>query len=168
MTTLTKVLIGAAAVTAVAVVTTVVNKKDEQKAIRVSDGKVVKGTVTEDEDGNLEFEEKEGIIKRIKKFVTKKVIRILGWVALHMEQIEAASAIIGFVGTIISITGAVRDFVRNNDLSGKLDAIDKKLTEQEQYYRDEFKALYEDHNILAKNQAKIAKAIGVPVKEEIA
>lgn len=154
MTTLTKVLIGAAAVTAVAVVTTVVKKNEERKDIA--------------EQAVEQDHKNDGILKRIKRYVTKKVIRILGWVAIHMEQIEAASAIIGFVGTIISITGAVRDFVRNNDLSGKLDAIDKKLTEQEQYYRDEFRALYEDHNILAKNQAKIAKAIGVPVKEEIA
>ncbi len=154
MTTLTKVLIGAAAVTTVAVVVKVVKKNEEKN------NDIAEQAVRQDE--------KDSIIKRIKRFVTKKVIRILGWVAIHMEQIEAASAIIGFVGTIISITGAVRDFVRNNDLSGKLDAIDKKLTEQEQYYRDEFKALYEDHNILAKNQAKIAKVIGVPVKEEIA
>ena len=151
MTTLTKVLIGAAAVTTVAVVVKVVKKNEEKTEYTC---------MKEDEQ-----EEKEGLIKRIKKYVTKKVIRFLGWVAIHMEQIEAAATVIGFVGTIISITGAVRDFVRNNDLSAKLDAIDKKLTEQEQYYRDEFRALYEDHNVLAKNQVKIAKAVGVPCKE---
>ena len=151
MTTLTKVLIGAAAVTTVAVVVKVVKKNEEKTEY----------TCTKED----EQEEKEGLIKRIKKYVTKKVIRFLGWVAIHMEQIEAAATVIGFVGTIISITGAVRDFVRNNDLSAKLDAIDKKLTEQEQYYRDEFRALYEDHNVLAKNQVKIAKAVGVPCKE---
>lgn len=154
MTTLTKVLIGAAAVTAVAVVTTVVKKNEEKN------NDIAEQAVRQDE--------KDSIIKRIKRYVTKKVIRILGWVAIHMEQIEAASAIIGFVGTIISITGAVRDFVRNNDLSGKLDEINKKLDDMDTIYKGEFNALYEDHNILAKNQAKIAKAIGVPVKEEIA
>ena len=154
MTTLTKVLIGAAAVTAVAVVTTVV-KKNEQK-----NNDIAEQAVRQDE--------KDSIIKRIKRYVTKKVIRILGWVAIHMEQIEAAGAIIGFVGTIISIAGAVRDFVRNNDLSGKLDEINKKLDDMDTMYKGEFKALYEDHNILAHNQAKIAKTIGVPVKEEIA
>lgn len=151
MTTMTKVLIGAAAVTTVAVVITIVKKKEERKDIA--------------EQAVEQDYKNDGIIKRIKIFVTKKVIRILGWVAIHMEQIEAAATVIGFVGTIISITGAIRDFVRSNDLNGKLDAIDKKLTEQERYYRDEFKALYEDHNILAHNQAKIAKAVGVPVKE---
>ena len=118
MTTLTKVLIGAAAVTAVAVVTTVV-KKNEQK-----NNDIAEQAVEQDHKN-------DGILKRIKRYVTKKVIRILGWVAIHMEQIEAASAIIGFVGTIISITGAVRDFVRNNDLSGKLDEINKKLDDMD-------------------------------------
>lgn len=154
MTTLTKVLIGAAAVTAVAVVTTVVKKNEERKDIA--------------EQAVEQDHKKDGIIKRIKRYVTKKVIRILGWVAIHMEQIEAAGAIIGFVGTIISIAGAIRDFVRNNDLSGKLDEINKKLDDMDTVYKGEFKALYEDHNILAHNQAKIAKTIGVPVKEEIA
>lgn len=154
MTTLTKVLIGAAAVTAVAVVTTVVKKNEERKDI-------AEQAVEQDHN-------KDGIIKRIKRYVTKKVIKILGWVAIHMEQIEAAGAIIGFVGTIISIAGAIRDFVRNNDLSGKLDEINKKLDDMDTVYKGEFKALYEDHNILAHNQAKITKTIGVPVKEEIA
>lgn len=157
MTTLTKVLIGAAAVTAVAVVTTVVKKNEEREAIKIN-------AVDKDE----EVTEKKSVLKRIKEYVTKKVIRLLAWVTIHMEQIEAAGAIIGFVGTIISITGAVRDFVRNNDLSGKLDEINKKLDDMDTVYKGEFKALYEDHNILAHNQAKIAKTIGVPVKEEIA
>lgn len=157
MTTLTKVLIGAAAVTAVAVVTTVVKKNEEREAIKIN-------AVDKDE----EVTEKKSVLKRIKEYVTKKVIRLLAWVTIHMEQIEAAGAIIGFVGTIISITGAIRDFVRNNDLSGKLDEINKKLDDMDTMYKGEFKALYEDHNILAHNQAKIAKTIGVPVKEEIA
>lgn len=153
MTTLTKVLIGAAAVTTVAVVTTVI-KKNEQK-----NNDIAEQAVRQDEKGS--------IIKRIKRFVTKKVIRILGWVAIHMEQIEAAATIIGFVGTIISITGAIRDFVRSNDLNDKLDEVNAKIDSLAEYSKDEFKALYEDHNILAHNQAKIAKAVGVPVKEEI-
>ncbi len=152
MTTLTKVLISVAAVTVVGAVASAVSNKKEKDVADVA----------------VENDHKDdGIIKRIKRFVTKKVIRILGWVALHMEQIEAAGAIIGFVGTIISITGAIRDFVRNNDLSGKLDEINKKLDDMDSMYTGEFKALYEDHNILAHNQAKIAKAVGVPVKEEI-
>lgn len=162
MTTLTKVLIGAAAVTAVAVVTTVVKKNEEREAIKIN--KDSESAVDKDE----EVTEKKSVLKRIKEYVTKKVIRLLAWVTIHMEQIEAAGAIIGFVGTIISITGAIRDFVRNNDLSGKLDEINKKLDDMDTVYKGEFKALYEDHNILAHNQAKIAKTIGVPVKEEIA
>lgn len=162
MTTLTKVLIGAAAVTAVAVVTTVVKKNEERETIKIN--KDSESTVDKDE----EVTEKKSVLKRIKEYVTKKVIRLLAWVTIHMEQIEAAGAIIGFVGTIISITGAIRDFVRNNDLSGKLDEINKKLDDMDTMYKGEFKALYEDHNILAHNQAKIAKKIVVPVKEEIA
>ena len=155
MTTLTKVLIGAAAVTVVGAVTVVIvknNKKEKDVA-----------------DAAVEQDHKDdGIIKRIKTFVTKKVIRILGWVALHMQQIEAAGTLIGFVATIVSITGAIRDFVKGNDLNNKLDVINQKLDDIDGYYRNECRSLYEDHNILANNQAKIAKAVGVPVKEEIA
>lgn len=154
MTTLTKVLIGAAVTVVAGTVVTVAKKAQEKKVEESSD--------------EAEVKEDKSIIKRIKSYVTKKVIRILGWVALHMEQIEAAGTIIGFVGTIISITGAIRDFVRNNDLSGKLDEINKKLDDMDSMYKGEFKALYEDHDILAHNQAKIAKAVGVPVKEAIA
>ena len=154
MTTLTKVLIGAAVTVVAGTVVTVAKKAQEKKV--------------EESSEETEVKEDKSIIKRIKSYVTKKVIRILGWVALHMEQIEAAGTIIGFVGTIISITGAIRDFVRNNDLSGKLDEINKKLDDMDSMYKGEFKALYEDHDILAHNQAKIAKAVGVPVKEAIA
>lgn len=154
MTTLTKVLIGAAAVTTVAVVVKVVKgKKEEPK-------KEAEETTEENED-----KKKESLIKRIKDFVLKKVIRILGWVALHMEQIEAASAIIGLVGAVISITTATRDFIKNNDICGKLDAIDEKVDKLTSISKGEFKALYDDHNILAKNQVKIAKAVGVSCKE---
>lgn len=152
MTTLTKVLIGAASVTTVAVTVYVIKKSQEKKTDDVSE----------------ETEEKESVIQRIKTYAMKKAIRILGWVALHQEQIEAAGTIIGLVGTIISITGAIRDFVRNNDLSGKLDEIKQRIDDMELMCTGEFKALYEDHDILAHNQAKIAKAVGVPVKESIA
>lgn len=155
MTTLTKVLIGAAAVTTIGAIVVIANKKTQEKEV-------------DEQIEETEEKEDKSIIKRIKDYVTKKVVRILGWVALHMEQIEAAGAIIGFVGTIISITGAIRDFVRNNDLSGKLDEINQKLDGMDSVYKGEFKAIYEDHDILAHNQAKIAKAVGVPVKEEIA
>jgi len=151
MTMLTKVLIGAAAVGTVAIVAKAV--KDNEK----KNNDLAEQAVRQDE--------KQSIFKRIKRFVTKRIIRLLGWVAIHMEQIEAAGTIIGFVGTIISITGAVRDFVRSNDLNGKLDELNEKVDALTEISKGEFKALYEDHNILAKNQVKIAKAVGVPAKE---
>ena len=106
MNMLTKVLIGAAGVAAVGAVVAVVAKKEEQ-------------AVKKDEDGS--------ILKRIQRFVKKKVIKFLAWVALHMEQIEAASAVIGLGSACFSIASAVRDFKRGDDTQNQLDSIETKV-----------------------------------------
>jgi hypothetical protein len=110
---LVKVLIGAAGVAAVGTVVAVVTKKEEQH------NDVAEQAVKKDEDGS--------ILKRIHRFVKKKVIKFLAWVALHMEQIEAASAVIGLASGVISIAGAIRDYKAGSDLANKIDELEDQM-----------------------------------------
>ena len=164
MTTLTKVLIGAAVMTVSTVVIAAVASKEEDDIQEVP-------VTNSNGEAKVVVMPKRSILSKIKSYVTKKVVKILAWVALHKEQIESAGAILGLAGTVISITGAVRDFVRSNDLAGKLDDVSKKLddlsntmNENHVLYSGEFHAIYEDHKILAKNQLKIAKKVGINVE----
>lgn len=113
MNMLVKVLIGAAGVAAVGTVVAVVTKKEEKN------NDVAEQAVKKDEDGS--------ILKSINRFVKKKVIKFLAWVALHMEQIEAASAVIGLGSACFSIASAVRDFRHGNDIEEKLNTIESKI-----------------------------------------
>lgn len=113
---LTKILIGTAIVAGVAVVAKVVSD-DTKKQSEV---------VVDDKTGDIVVEEKS-VIKRIKKFVKKKVIKFLAWVALHMEQIEAVSTVVGITTGVISMASALRDFRKGNDMQKQLDAIENKL-----------------------------------------
>lgn len=74
----------------------------------------------------------DGILKRIKRYVEKKVIKLLAWAALHMEQIESASALIGFGSTAIGIITAVKEFRRGEDTKEQLDRIEDYLLAHEQ------------------------------------
>lgn len=116
MNTLAKVLLGttivAAAGAVVAAVVVKENKKEEQKteeAPKATDDKSVLG--------------------RIKRFVTKKVVKFLAWVALHMEQIEAASVVVGLASGVISIAGAIRDYKAGSDLANKIDKLQETIDE---------------------------------------
>lgn len=113
MNMLVKVLIGAAGVAAVGTVVAVVAKKEEKH------NDVAEQAVKKDEDGS--------ILKRIQRFVKKKVIKFLAWVALHMEQIEAASAVIGLGSACFSIASAVRDFKAGSDLANKIDELEDQM-----------------------------------------
>lgn len=71
--------------------------------------------------------EEKSVIQRIKKYVQKKVVKILAFVALHVEQIEAIGAIVGLGSAFIGIAGAVRDYKKGNDTQEKLDLILEKM-----------------------------------------
>lgn len=159
MTNLTKILIGAAVMTSAVVIAAIASNDEEvDEVVATNSTGEAKVVVTP----------KKSILKRIKSYVTKKVIKILAWAAVHKEQLESAGTIIGLAGTVISIVGAVRDFARSNDLAGKLDSVSERLDElsnsintNHNLYSGEFHAIYEDHKVLAKNQMKIAKKIGI-------
>lgn len=120
MNNIAKVLIGVGVVGAVAVTTYVVTKKSEPKQ-----------EATES-DISVEAEGKEkNIIERIKTFVLKKVIKILGWVVLHQQKIEAVGTILGIVGAVLSVVNAVRDYRNGLNLQKQLDYISDHVKEEE-------------------------------------
>lgn len=118
---LTKILIGAAVVAGVSAIIAVASDKEEEVTL----------VRTKDVNGNVIIEsrakEDKSILKRIKKFVKKKVIKFLAWVALHMEQIEAVSTVVGITTGVISMASALRDFRKGNDMQKQLDTIENKL-----------------------------------------
>lgn len=120
------VAVGAVATTAV-VVAVKVSKKSEEKQMEEK------------------AEEKVGLIQRIKKAATKKVIKILAWVAVHSEQIEATSMIIGLATSTFGIISAVKDFKRGSDTDKKLEEINEKLDSLKDY--ENYKMdLYNENN----------------------
>lgn len=127
MNMLVKVLIGTAVVaTTGAIVAVVVDKKEQDKAQKKVDGATSEIAKAKAVVARNERDEKS-IIGRIKKFVQKKVIKFLAWVALHMEQIEAASAVIGLGSACFSIASAVRDFKAGSDLANKIDDLEDQM-----------------------------------------
>lgn len=134
MNLLGKVFIGAGVVAVAGVVAIAVADKSEEnaakKAIEFAVDDKVKQELKDKEDERKE----KSVFCRIKRYVEKKVIKILGFVALHMEQIEAASAVIGLASGVIGIASAVKEYRRGDDVQDKLDALTAKvdrLTKQE-------------------------------------
>ena len=129
MTGLTKVLLGTAVAVGVGVTIAVVaetKKEKEQKEITDGKGNVVG---FQDKTGQItnKDEKDKSFIEKIKAYVKKKVVKILAFVALHMEQFEAAGTVIGLASGAIGIATAVRDFAKGNDTQAKLNEIDNKL-----------------------------------------
>ena len=120
MSIVAKILVGSAVVAGVGTIVAIAASK-EDKVETKADVKVSVNETKEDP------KKEKSIIKRIKTYVTKKFIKFLGWAVLHMNQIEAASAVIGLVSGGITIVGAIRDFKNGNDLQEKLDDMNSKL-----------------------------------------
>jgi len=159
MTNLTKILIGTAVVAGVSAIVAVVSDKEEEVTL-------VRKT---DEKGNVVIEpqvkEEKSLLKRIKEYVTKKVIKILAFVALHSEQIEAVSTLIGLGSGIIAITGAIRDFKRGNDMQDQIDEINEKidvLLNQEVLTN---KAMNHNNLVFAAVSEEISKKVGVDMHD---
>lgn len=125
MTNLTKILIGTAVVggvCAVAGVVAAVSEKKEKETVQVVEGenpKVVEIKAPEAKD--------ESVFQKIKKFVVKKVVKILVFVALHAEQIEAVSTIIGITSGVLGVVKVVKEVRRGDALKDQLDEMDERL-----------------------------------------
>lgn len=112
MTNMTKLII-AAGITAVGIgVTAYYGKKMADKKKEVEDGNP---TIEEDKD--------ESIIKKIKKAALKKTIKILAWVTLHQQQVEAVVTILSLGGAVFSVVNAVRDFRTSSKMREDIDSL---------------------------------------------
>ena len=120
MNNIAKVLRGVGVVGAVAVTAYVVTKKSEPKQ-EATDSDISVGAAGKEKN----------IIERIKTFVLKKVIKILGWVVLHQQKIEAVGTILGIVGAVLSVVNAVRDYRNGLNLQKQLDYISDHVKEEE-------------------------------------
>ena len=125
MNNIAKVLIGVGVVTAVAATTYVVVKKSESKQ------EVPESDIPEVE---TDAKEEKSIIKRIKKFVFKKVVRFLGWVVLHQQKIEAVGTVLGIFVAVLSVANAIRDYRNGLHLKDTLDGIVAHNLEEEQVW----------------------------------
>lgn len=159
MTNLTKILVSTAVVAGVSALVAVVaeeEKKEEKVVIKDAKGneKVVvtaESNVKVDKNGEI-VEEKPGLIKRIKKYVTKKVIKFLAFVALNQQKIEAVCTVIGLGSAALGIANAIRDFKNGNDMQKKINEMDNKL--------NHFYEVYDYNRIVDNNNAKaISKQI---------
>lgn len=130
MTNLTKILIGTAivgGVCAVAGVVAAVSEKKEKEtvqAIEVKRGEDPK--IVEIKKSDLDVED-ESVFQKIKKFVVKKVVKILAFVALHAEQIEAVSTIIGITSGVLGVVKVVKEVRRGDAIKDQLDEMDERL-----------------------------------------
>lgn len=116
---LAKALLGTAAVAGVGAAIVILDEKEEKEAAKEVENV---GTVVP-----FNTEENPSVFKRIKRYVKKKVIKFLAFVALHMEQIEAASAVIGLGSAVIGIASAVREYVKGCDMQRQLNEIERKV-----------------------------------------
>ena len=116
MNNLFKVLIGVGVVGAVAVTTYVVTKKSEEKS----------SDIPEEENQEQETEEKaepKDFVEMIKIGTMKKVTRVLAWVILNKEKIEAVGTVIGLVAGVLGVINAAKEYSNGKKLHEKLDDI---------------------------------------------
>lgn len=149
-----KILIGAAVAGGVGTVVAVAvdshqQKKAEQK-VKEAKNDVERARALRD----VAYRENKSVIQRIKKYVQKKVVKILAFVALHMEQIEAAGAILGLGSAVIGIAGAVKDYKNSNDTQEKLDWIVERMKADE-------KAINHNHKVFGVGMGFICDQVGV-------
>lgn len=141
MNNVAKVLIGVGVVGAVAVGAYVVSKKVKEET-----------NDTPHEEG---IEKKPNVIERIKTAAYKKAVRILAWVVLHQQKIEAVGAVLGVIGGVISIVNAVKEYAFGKKLHATLD---KLLWHQEQFqeswnitidnYNEQWHSVHEQLDVL--------------------
>lgn len=149
----TKMLIGAAIGTAVVagVGMFIASKEKEDK------NDVAEQAVVQDEDGS--------VLKKIKRFVKKKVIKFLAFVALHMEQIESISTCVGLVTGVIGIASAIKEYRRGDDLQKQIDDLHKEIVNQTDklglYVEDCTKVLNNNLKTTDEDLIRFAKAMKI-------
>ena len=114
MNKIAKTLIGIGVVGVTALITGVVVKKRTEK-------KYAKIDITEQAVINDHVD--DCIIARIKIAAEKKAVRILAWVIVHKDQVEAIATVIGLFGGVLSVINAVNDYNHGKELHRKIDMI---------------------------------------------
>lgn len=119
MNNLAKVLIGVG-VTAVGIgVATYYGKK-------LSEKKKEETVIEEfDEQGNpvVEAVKEESFMEKIRTAAYKKAVKILAWVIVRKDKIEAVATMLGLASAILGVITRVRDLKAGNDINRKLDEI---------------------------------------------
>ena len=110
MNNLAKVLIGVGVVAAVATTSYVIVKRTRVKKV-----KDISEQAVENDHKN------DTIIDRIKLAAYKKAVKILAWVTLNMQKIEAVAAVLSLVGGIFSVINAIRDFGFGKKMKADMD-----------------------------------------------
>ncbi len=113
--------------------------------------------------------EQKSVIQRIKKYVQKKVVKFLAFIALHMDQIEAISTCVGLVTGVIGIASAIKEYKRGDDLQKQIDDLNKELVYQTDklglYVEDCTKVLNNNLKTTDEDIIKFAKAMNVQLLE---
>lgn len=158
MSSLVKILIGTAVVAGVSAIVAVASSKDkeEQKAEKVEDGKVVQMPANKED---------KSVLERIKEYAWKKVVKILAFVALNADKIEAVSTIIGLGSGVIAIAGSIRDFRQGNDTQKKLDEINEKLDTLKMYHQLENQVSNHNNEVFGVALEHISNAVNVNTEE---
>lgn len=134
MNNIEKILIGLGVVGVTAAATYVVTKKVVEKKSKDISEQVI----------DLDNKD-ESVLKKIKKAAHKKVVKILAWVVLHQQQIEAVGTVLGIAGATLSVVNAVRDFRNGMNLQRKLDEI---ADFQQHFVYDKLKDIYLEMGLL--------------------
>lgn len=66
---------------------------------------------------------KNSPIDRIKEAAMKKAVRIMGWVVVHEQQLQAAGTIIGLAATVFQLINGIKEYKLGKDLHKKLDIL---------------------------------------------
>ena len=120
MNNLFKVLIGVGVIGAVAATTYVVTKKSEEKP----------SDIPEEENQEQDTEEKaepKDFVEMIKIGAMKKVTRVLVWVILNKEKIEAVGTVIGLVAGVLGVINAAKEYSNGKRLRENLDFLHEKI-----------------------------------------
>ncbi len=130
MNIIVKVGLGVLGVGVVAgVAAAVVHDNHEEKAANTAIRFAIDDVVREELKAKEKSRQEKSIVSRIKRFVIKKFIKVLSFVIIHKEQVEAVGAIMGLVSAAISISKSVKDFVTEDVRDGQLEEMQATLDE---------------------------------------
>lgn len=134
MNNIAKVLIGIGVVGVAAAATYVVVKKTEEK--RHID---ITPETTVEKKG-------DSFIDKIKAAAYKKAVRILAWVYLHKEKVEAFAMILSVAGAVFSVVNSIRELKDGFKMRQRMDSMYAHDMEFEDIWNKHINHQYDRHN----------------------